>query len=413
MKSKIIIGYVTFSGIFFSLIFGFLQSIQLGFEKKTIILKVKGANIGELEASYNNRFSRNIILDTFHLDNHSNKLICYRIPDFAYIRRLQMTLKNDSDFRLEKVVFSGANNTITIKNKDIGRFLHVPNHTFNPKTSTYEKFNDSITYSKFIIYSSDLTELLKPLYIKRIPLHMIFISSIIIAIMSVFLYHILLLKNSAFTIKIMITCILGLLLILLTVQKAFFSNKIEKSLLDDSNTITYFKPHTPHNLVYNGDFYHGLIFWEANADSTSHELIDTPFGKGIKVTRGDGDGGYWSLRYIGRPILYHKNHTYEIKFKYKIIKGEDIPFNIGWWVRVNGRASAHRLKLKTTLIIDNWYDAEAEYTFPETTRDPACFLNSLKDYSEVEITDVRILDLNREETQIDFLDQQNTDLVKD
>ena len=413
MKLKFIINYISIAGIAFSLTFGYLQSIKLGFEKNNMILTIKGENLEGIKVSFNNRFTTDAGLYPFGSMDHSNENINFNIPDYAYIRRLHITPSDSIDFKLKKVIFSGQNANVIIKNKDIGHFFSVPNHTYNPKTSTYKRISDSLRFDKFIIYSRDLSDLLKNSYIKRIPSSLIIFLSLLVAMVSCLVYYYITLRKRNNKIWSYLTGNILVLLILLTVQIIFFSDKIDEIKLEDSNTVSYFEPDIHGNLVYNGNFTHGLIFWGALADSTTLELIDTPFGKGVKVTRGDGDGGYWSLRYIGRSILYHKDHTYQIKFKYKIIKGEGIPFNIGWWVRIKGKAVAYKLKLNTSPLVDSWYDAEAKYTFLEDTRNPACFLNSLKDYSEVEITDVRILDLNREESQIDFLDQENTDLVKE
>ncbi len=86
------------------------------------------------------------------------------------------------------------------------------------------------------------------------------------------------------------------------------------------------------NLLYNGDFIFGQEFWKIGApDSITHEIIDTEYGKAIRVNRYNGKG-FWPLKYDGRSILYYKGVSYTFRFKFRVIKGSGVPFRIGWWV---------------------------------------------------------------------------------
>ncbi|MDP3003110.1 MAG: carbohydrate binding domain-containing protein [Bacteroidales bacterium] len=160
------------------------------------------------------------------------------------------------------------------------------------------------------------------------------------------------------------------------------------------------------NLISNGDFRNGTQCWFPAADSTRHEIIETPFGKGIRVSRTNGDGGYWSLLYDGRPIIYYDGHTYRFGFNYKVEKGEALPFNIGWWVNEENQGfRAHLLPLTIRNINDGWKEATCSYKFKETHYNLPAFLNSLQDNSVVDISDVELIDLDRIDSIPIFVDQ--------
>ena len=160
------------------------------------------------------------------------------------------------------------------------------------------------------------------------------------------------------------------------------------------------------NLFSNNDFTLGTHFWDPAADSTTNEIIETPFGKGIRVARTNGNGGYWSLMYAGRPIVYYAGHCYRIRFYYKVEKGDSLPFNVGWWVNeANQGYVAHRLPLIINNIIDGWKEATCSYKFKETHYDLPTFLNSLQDYSTVDIANVELEDLDRNDSLPVFVDQ--------
>jgi hypothetical protein len=164
---------------------------------------------------------------------------------------------------------------------------------------------------------------------------------------------------------------------------------------------------TVRNLLYNGDFKLGKLNWIPNADSTTHTLIDTPYGKGIRVERTNGDGGWWSLRYMGRPIIYNVGHRYQIKFKFKIEKGNALPFHIGWWVNEDNNFYPSNLPLELKVLKNGWTEATCSYRFSQTAYDLATFLNSLEDNSIVDITSVELNDLDRIDSIPLFVDQMN------
>ena len=83
----------------------------------------------------------------------------------------------------------------------------------------------------------------------------------------------------------------------------------------------------------NGNFELGTRFWLPAAKGTEHSIIETPFGKGIKVIRKNGDGTYWSLLYDGRPIIYYAGHTYRLSFIYKVLQGSGMPLKLSPGIR--------------------------------------------------------------------------------
>jgi hypothetical protein len=150
------------------------------------------------------------------------------------------------------------------------------------------------------------------------------------------------------------------------------------------------------NLIYNGDFSEGNRFWLPSAIGTTHEIIETPYGRGIKVTRAKGDNANWSLQYAGRPVIYNRNHEYRLDFFLKVVKGTGIPFNVGWWTSdsSNGYKSALRpLVLKKQK--DGWNHVTCSYRFLRSYYDLPGFISSLKDSTEIIVAAIRMEDLNQ------------------
>lgn len=159
------------------------------------------------------------------------------------------------------------------------------------------------------------------------------------------------------------------------------------------------------NLFWNGDFSKGLSYWISSADSTDHILIKTPWGNGVKVVRGNGDNGYWSLYYFGRPVIYHAGHTYRLKFYYKVHRGNIQPFNVGWWVKEDESGYKHALPVERKILENGWIEASCTYKFKYTHNDLTSFINSLQDYTEVDFACVQLNDLNETDTLPKYADE--------
>lgn len=163
------------------------------------------------------------------------------------------------------------------------------------------------------------------------------------------------------------------------------------------------------NLLYNGNFRSGTEFWTFNSDATIHEIIETPFGKGIRISRGDGDGGGFSLLYAGRPLVFHAGHEYMVKLMYRIVRGDGIPFSVGWWVEDEGQGyPAHRLNMKAVRVTNDWYEGKFSYRFGKTHSGLPFFLSELRDGSVVEIADIELTDSDRNDMIPLFADQLMT-----
>ena len=123
---------------------------------------------------------------------------------------------------------------------------------------------------------------------------------------------------------------------------------------------------TDNNLIINGTFKCNNKYWStllSTKDSVKHSIIPTIYGKAIRVSRFKGSG-FWPLAYKGRPIYYIKGVEYTFKFKYRVIKGEGAPFNIGWWIK-DGGSNVYNLKKYITPIGSSWNECSCSYTFKE------------------------------------------------
>ncbi len=151
------------------------------------------------------------------------------------------------------------------------------------------------------------------------------------------------------------------------------------------------------NLFFNGDLKRGLEGWNylpAQHDCIRFNLVATENGdSAIRVTRGCS-GGKWQVNYAGRPIIYHKDVTYNLSFSYRVIEGGLRPFNVGWWVN-EGQGYRHNLPVAVTPIDSVWKRCEVSYKFVEDRLNPRCFINSLKAGSTIEVKNIS---LNCDET---------------
>lgn len=146
------------------------------------------------------------------------------------------------------------------------------------------------------------------------------------------------------------------------------------------------------NLFYNGNLKNGLEGWNlllAPHDCIRFNLVATENGdNAIRVTRGCSSG-YWQVKYDGRPIIYHKDITYNLSFTYRVFEGGPRPFNVGWWVN-EGPGYRHNLPVKVTPIDSVWNRCEVSYKFVEDRLNPRCFLNSLKAGSTIEVKNISL-----------------------
>jgi len=187
---------------------------------------------------------------------------------------------------------------------------------------------------------------------------------------------------------------------------------INSYLVDSANSDNYNKQNNKYNLFSNSKFQEGKRYWIPFDLATKHDLINTPFGNGIRVSRGKGDGGSFSLVYSGRPIIYYLDHEYVLKFKYKVIKGDQDSFKVGWYVDHDGNG----FELKGTIIKNNinhgWKELTCKYKFKKTCFNTLSFLSSLKDSTIIDITDIELMDMNLDYNKPVFIDQLNIHEIK-
>lgn len=147
------------------------------------------------------------------------------------------------------------------------------------------------------------------------------------------------------------------------------------------------------NLFYNGDLSNGLLAWgvrQSFDDCIKFELVSADSNdRFIRVAR-DCSRDYWQVYYKGRPIVYHKNVTYEITFLYRLMRGSGIPFYVGWWVN-EGNGYCHNLA-KTVEPIDSvWMRCSVSHKFKDDCINPNCFLNGLKAGSIIDVKDIKMV----------------------
>ena len=140
------------------------------------------------------------------------------------------------------------------------------------------------------------------------------------------------------------------------------------------------------NLINNGDFRHGLGFWLYSADSLNIKIAGNNSQKYAVITRGNGDGGFWSLYYGGRIIEFKENDVYEVSFKMKPIYPQTIPFSVGFDTELY-------LPLEIDTLRDGWLSIKAKYT-PKNNQSQIPFpITQQIDNSQFYITDIRLVNL--------------------
>ena len=142
------------------------------------------------------------------------------------------------------------------------------------------------------------------------------------------------------------------------------------------------------NLFYNGDLRYGLLDWEniSNQPACISFMLVGESDKAIRVSNSCEIGG-WQVYYAGRPIFYHKDRTYDLSFTYRVLAGQEKPFNVGWWV-YEKNAYRHALPQKITPIDSAWNRCEVSYKFLQDHLNSTCFINSLDSGAIIEVKDI-------------------------
>ena len=124
-------------------------------------------------------------------------------------------------------------------------------------------------------------------------------------------------------------------------------------------------------------------------DCLQFDLVTTESGdNAIRVER-RCSWGYYQVLYVGRPMVYYKDVTYQLSFLYRIIEGEENPFFVGWWVD-EGFGWQNDLPQKVEIVDSLWRKSVVKYKFKNDQFNPICFLNALKAGSIIEVKDIRL-----------------------
>lgn len=151
----------------------------------------------------------------------------------------------------------------------------------------------------------------------------------------------------------------------------------------------------PNNIFYNGDFHYDLDFWSYTKslnDSIIHDLKIEDNEKYLEISRYKGVG-FFQLVYNGRPIYFHRNIRYKLNFDFRVIKGEGVPFKVGWWVLDAGRRT-HNLPISVTNSINGWKNCEVIHVFKEDQIKPLGFINSQQSGTIINIKNISITALD-------------------
>lgn len=383
--------YTTFAILSFLFCFAFLQTIQLGGERVPLSLTVYGRNLEGIKAHYNNKITRNTPLD---IDSSSSKYCNLTIPEYAFVRSFVLALNYNDSLEIHKIELQGNSNKITINAEDIPNYLRYDRFIYNTKTKKFFP-TDTITNNpnaNIVIRTVDISDLIIDLYIKRLPENKGIMLSLVFSILTLIIYYWVSFKNKTLqTIALIIATVFFVTASLYSFVRFNHQNTIKENLTE-ADIFDIIKPHTPNNLIYNGDFKYGLMFWGYDSDSTTHQLVDTPYGKGVRIIKTNSLGG-WHLRYNGKPIVYLRNHEYQILFKLKVEKSlTKIPFHVGWWIKQGqiDYKTAYGLEKEYFSLDNDWALIRCSYTFNSTYDNLSCFLHDLQNNTEIIITDIQI-----------------------
>jgi len=166
------------------------------------------------------------------------------------------------------------------------------------------------------------------------------------------------------------------------------------------------------DLIINGSFEYGLEFWKYSSDSLTIKIERCDSGNYAFISRGDGDGGYFSLYYVGRNIEFKENNEYQISFKMKPLIPKTIPFKVGFWVNEgDGFEKTANLKLQIDTLENGWLFIKANYKFKYNQSNVAFPIHSQIDNSQFYITDIRLTNLSHAQQDIN-IDNQEVDTLK-
>lgn len=144
------------------------------------------------------------------------------------------------------------------------------------------------------------------------------------------------------------------------------------------------------NLFYNGDLSQKMEFWKPrfHPEDTIIATYHKEDGRFIRIEKKNSIFG-WSLTYSGRPIFYHAGIEYTYSFKYRVIKGDSLPFRVGLWVEEDDKY-IDNLSKETSEVGDGWKLCSASHVFKQDQRNPTSFLNCQHPNTIIDIKDIKL-----------------------
>ncbi|NOQ24377.1 MAG: hypothetical protein GQ564_03360 [Bacteroidales bacterium] len=122
------------------------------------------------------------------------------------------------------------------------------------------------------------------------------------------------------------------------------------------------------NIIENGNFKQGFKYWNiSKKDTLTYEIYNSTYGNALRYDKLNGNHSSYLL-YRGRKINYYKDALYKFKLKYRVIKGDDNSFKIGWVTNdkpkyiFNGIINKKSLEedwFELTIIYNNISEAES------------------------------------------------------
>lgn len=153
------------------------------------------------------------------------------------------------------------------------------------------------------------------------------------------------------------------------------------------------------NLIINGDFDRGLTNWKFSADYLNINLDIEDGKKCALIERGNGNGMDWSLYYTGRDINFLSQNEYQIRFKFKPVIPDSIPFKVGFWLD-EGEGFINNLKLNIDTLNNGWRVVTANYKFKNNQNNLLFPINSQIDNSKFFITDIELFNITTKQVNI-------------
>ncbi len=162
------------------------------------------------------------------------------------------------------------------------------------------------------------------------------------------------------------------------------------------------------NLIANGDFEFDMLYWTHNAKGLRVAIVETPYGKGIKLSKDDALPGLWSLLYRGRRIYFHGAHQYELEYKCKPVIGDVNSIMAGFALGentkdINGIRSFDLKKNIDTLTEESWYQINCEYEFIKDEKNCLGFFNYQLPNTQLIISDVKLKRTNNSKQVVNYV----------